>query len=199
MVQLYDTEGQPINMADPGQIIRLMDTKTATTNFLNTNDTMKNVLKFLNLADNATEADALSAITNLVGEKSTAEKKVAELTDKVTALEQEKTLERKQEATALIEAAVMDGRINADQKPAYVKLFDADFDAAKTALTALVSRNPITGQIETGKQAGAAELQELIKLSWDELDKGDKLIRLKTLSDEHYREKYKSRFGKYPA
>lgn len=200
MVQLYDSEGKAVNMADPGQIIKLMDSHGfKPNNSINTETTMKNVLKFLNLADNATEADALAAVTKLVADKSAAENKVTELSDKISQMERSKKDAQKQESETLIEAAVKDGRINADQKPAYVKLFDADFDSAKIALSALQPRNPITGQIETGKQTGAIELQELIKLSWTDLDKQDKLSRLKELSEEHYREKFKSQFGKYPS
>lgn len=196
---MYDTDGNKIDLADKGQVVKLMDSKGFKPAKPIKKATMKNVFKLLELADNASEADVMASVNRLMADKKTAEGKVAELNDRIAAMENEKKEARKQEAANLVDAAVKDGRIDADRKEAYIKLFDADFDSAKAAIEAIPVREPVSGKVTEGKQAAAGELQNLIKLSWDELDKSGKLARIKELSNDQYREKFKEKFGNYPS
>lgn len=199
LVQLYDGDGKAIAMGDSSQLIRLMDSQGfVPTTPINDSD-MKNLLKLLNLADNAGEADAMAAVTKVLADKAAADGQVRTLTDRITAMETAQKEAQKKESGILLAAAQADGRIEAGQVPAYEKLFELDFESARITLAAIPVRQGVAGQVQQGQQATATELSDLIKLSWDDLDKSGKLLRLKELNNDQYREKFKTKFGKFPA
>jgi len=132
-----------------------------------------------------------TTIETLTGEKSTVDAKVVELAAKVTEMQ---TLADTQKIETLVSDAVTARKITADQKPHFVKLAAVDFESTKGLIESLASNPSAKAHVETAK--GSAEL---VKLSWDELDKSGKLEKLKSEDPEAFKMKYKDKFGKdYP-
>ena len=65
-------------------------------------------------------------------------------------------------------------------------------------LESIPARKSVQAQIQSAAGSENTELADLSKMSWNELDKGEKLARLKDLSPEIYRSKFKERFGVEP-
>ena len=99
---------------------------------------------------------------------------------------------QKQEVVNLLDDAVKCGRIDAKARPQFEKLFELDYEAAKTALAALPERKPMEA-----KPVGTGD-SDLYKMSWDELDKADRLLELKTKYPEIYQQKFNEKFNKKP-
>ena len=97
-----------------------------------------------------------------------------------------------------MDAAVRDGRINADGKDTYLRFFDKDFESAKKALAAIPVRSRVTAHIQGGAGASATELSDLSGKSWDELDKANKLTLLHDSYPDLYAQKFEERFGCKP-
>lgn len=169
------------------------------------------VNKLTILNQNNTHMNLLESLRNLFGLSDTADEqavigRVKPLQDKVTALESEKaalqakvdgyvTKEKaaqKTEATDLINAALRDGRINAEGKASFEAFFSSDHEGAKTALAAIPVRTPVSSKIETPAQTA----DKFVKMSWDELDKANLLATLKTSDFELFKEKFKAKFDK---
>jgi hypothetical protein len=164
---------------------------------------MKNIFKFLGLADNAPEAEVETKVQNLVDTNKT-------LSDKITALELEKTTlttkladidkqkieKQKADSILLVDSAVKDGRIEATQKETFLKLFAADFESASSTLAAMKAHTPVSREIGKGKER--KENLQLADMSWDQLDKGNKLADLKLNDPELYKEKFEEKFGHAP-
>lgn len=156
---LYDRSGERVDLSDEARLIALMDhltdsepepepdnnpnTQTPTPN------NMSKLTQLLQLSDAATSEEVERAVQERLEahEKTTQELETLKAEAAVRAAAEE--AERKAEAVALIDAAVKDGRINAQAKEVYIKLFDADHEAAKASLEALPQRTPVAAQLET--------------------------------------------------
>lgn len=150
-------------------------------------ESMKKIALALGKPENSTEDEIVTAVATLV-----AEKKV--LQDKVTGFETQRLDGMKAEAGLLIDAAVKDGRIEAAAKEHYTKLFESNHDAAKAALASLKAHASISSRINSME----SNTDDLAKMNWDELDRGNHLVRLKTENPELYKTKFKAKFGKEP-
>lgn len=191
---MYDRHtGEKINLEDGQSIIKLMDSRQT-----NQNKAMKGLNQILNLSDNATEDEVTQAVRGIITERDKLKEKNTELSDKLKKLDDEAKQHQKNEAVKLIDAAVKDGRLNAEAKDTFIKLFDADFESAKNTLENIPKRESVTQKIEQGKQNNNAELADLQKKSWDELDKQDKLVTLKDKFPEVYEQKFEEKFGTKP-
>jgi len=95
-------------------------------------------------------------------------------------------------ATALVDAAVKDGRIDATGKPAWLKFFESDHAGATAALKAIPVRKPVSAEIN--REAGANN--ELAAKSWDEIDRAGRLAELKEKFPDLYSVKFEQKFGK---
>ena len=72
-----------------------------------------------------------------------------------------------------------------------IKLANADFDAAKAHLDSIPSTPTASSQMKTDAPAG----DELMKLTYSELDKAGKLETLKEKNLEGFKAKFKEQFG----
>ena len=161
------------------------------------------VLPLIGLAEGATPEQVQEAIKGMVtlsetqkntivtltSEKEAAEGKVTELGQKVKEME---TLATEQKVTALVEGAITAKKITADQKDNYVKLANSDFDTTKALLDGMKSNPSVKTKIEEEKADSGAEFE---KLSWDEMDKSGKLVRLKADHPEIFYAKFKAKYG----
>jgi hypothetical protein len=192
----YDrTTGKPIDLDEPGRLIKLMDITT----ICNPNKKKMDELdQLLNLADTASEADRTAAIIVALNDRDRLKSENQTLQHKIDEQESASKLMRSQEAVNLIDAAVLDGRIDAKGKETFVKLFDLDFDSAKASLEAIPPRGSVIQHIEKEKEKGNVDLSDLQKLSWEQLDKAGKLVKLRDQYPDLYSEKFEQRFGCKP-
>lgn len=130
-----------------------------------------------------------STIDLLKQEKDTALQKQQEAEQKHADLVK---LQNEQKVIALVDAAVKERRITADQKDHFIKLASLDFDTTKATLDAMTPVISLKDQIKTEGEKGS----ELLKLSYAELDKKGKLMELKANHPEVFKEKFKEHFGK---
>jgi regulator of replication initiation timing len=159
---------------------------------------MKFLLGILGLADSASESDVSSAVRSLVADRDRLKAENATLKDRIDTINADQKKAQKDEAVALVDTAVKDGRIDAKAKDSYLKLFDQDFDSAKAVLEAIPVRQSVVKQIEMSMGAGAVGLADLQNKSWDELDREEKLTLLKDSYPDLYKSKFKERFGVEP-
>jgi len=175
-VILYDKEENVITLADgvlPEGII----------NKLNSNKMSKEIALKLGLSETASQEECTKAIDALKADKTRLEKENADLKkEKVDAL--------KAESAKLINDAIKTGRIDAKAKEQFEKLFESDFDNAKSILEAIPQRVPLKQRIN--EQTGNG----FEKMSWDELDRKELLAELKEKDPALYERKYNEKFKK---
>ena len=149
-------------------------------------ESLKGIPSFANLADEnavlaharelenkAAKADALAQAVE--GYK----KKLQDVEDK--------------EIVAIIDKAIVERRITAEQKEAFMALMKTDRENTEKLLASMKARpfRRIVDELrdETGSPAGLAGK------SWDELDKAGKLSELRNADFETFKAKYKEKFG----
>lgn len=193
---LFDRQtGKPLDLTDASTVIRLMDRLNHTKNDSNMDNTLKEILK---LQDSAQDAEVIGAVKQLIENHDRLARENQELKEAAARAETERKEARHAEAVRLVDAAIADGRIHAAGKEAYLKLFDADFENTRATLDAIPRRQSVTGRIHEGERQLATELSDLAGKSWDELDKAGRLVELKDKAPELYREKFKAEFGTDP-
>ena len=193
---LFDRQtGKPLDLTDASTVIRIMDRLNHTKNDSNMDNTLKEILK---LQDSAQDAEVIGAVKQLIENHDRLARENQELKEAAARAETERKEARHAEAVRLVDAAIADGRIHAAGKEAYLKLFDADFENTRATLDAIPRRQSVTGRIREGERQQATELSDLAGKSWDELDKAGRLVELKDKAPELYREKFKAEFGTDP-
>ena len=152
-------------------------------------------MALLKLSDGATETDAHTAIAELVTLSQTQGTQIKTLESEKEAiqlkLDEAENAGKDAKIIALVEKAVEDRKITADQKEGMIKLANADFDAAKAHLDSIPSTPTASSQMKTDAPAG----DELMKLTYSELDKAGKLETLKEKNLEGFKAKFKEQFG----
>lgn len=178
---LYDENGKIIELNDKtvASLFPKPETKSETP--------MKLVFNKLQLKDEATEQEAVSAIEALEARASEAEAKLSEY-------RQKEADARKAEAITLIDAAIADQRINASAKEALIKAFDADFEGQKVILASINKRQTAKEVVNNPAQPD----EKLIKMSWDDADKAGLLPELKEKHPDVFSAKFKEKYGKDP-
>jgi caudovirus prohead protease len=194
---LYDGKGNLINMGS-----FLQPEPTATMEFTEVQEKIFNqkdmgkLTQVLNLSDTASEADIVGKVNELISNNDRLEKENKTLTAAIDAQKAEQKKKEQEQAIALVDAAVKDGRIDAKGKDTYLSLFDRDFASAKAALEAVPVRQSVTAQIISG--GARVDMGDWKNKSWDELDKAGKLTQLKDNHPDIYAEKFEERFGTKP-
>jgi len=185
----YDVDGNTIDLTDASAVIKLVDTN----NFSN-----MPFKKILQLADNATQEEQIAALRLVLSDRDRLKTENVTLAGRVDELNNASKAKQTAEGIALIDAAVLDGRLNASAKADMIKLFDVDFESGKKVLAAIPTRQSVVGRIETSEGGNAVELADLQKKDWDTIDKEGKLVLLKDKYIDLYKEKFKTRFGCEP-
>lgn len=194
-LRMYDREtGKQIDLADSATMLHLFDNSHKKNN-------MEKLRNILNLADNASDADVEAAVEAVKQERDAAQQENSTLKEENKQLraqaeqaETERKNQQKTEAAALVDAAVRDGRIDASGKDAFIALFDADFEKAKTTLEAIPHRKSVTASIEEPN----VQMYDFASKSWEELDRAGMLVKLRDTDNDLYREKFKQKFGHEP-
>ena len=92
-------------------------------------------------------------------------------------------------AARLVFEALKDKRIDVDKVADFMTFFDKDFEGAKNTLDEIPKSKSMSEKIEH------AELADLKGKTWDELDKENKLTRLRDKFPEVFELKFKTKFG----
>ncbi len=193
-LRLYDENDK---LLTEQQIIQLFDNpkpQEASQQKFNMN---KATLDLLKLADSASDEQLYDAVRQIVEKNATLEAEIKTLKDEKQAREEADKAMRQREAVSLVDAAVKDGRLNAEGKENFLKFFETDFEVAKKTLLAIPKRVSVKEQIEKQAQDNS-ELADFNNSTWDELDKAGKLARLKEKYPDLYAEKFQAKFGKKP-
>lgn len=171
---LFDRQtGKPLDLTDASTVIRLMDRLNHSKNDSNMDNTLKEILK---LQDSAQDAEVIGAVKQLIEDHDRLARENQELKETAARAETERKEARHAEAVRLVDAAIADGRIHAAGKEAYLKLFDADFENTRATLDAIPRRQSVTGRIREGERQQVTELSDLAGKSWNELDKAGRLV-----------------------
>lgn len=182
-VVLYDENSKTINLSD-------LPNKAIGPKINHINMSIKEIALKLGLTENADPQACVDAIQLMEGSIAKLKNENATLKAKVQGFEQAEAEARKQEVKKLLDDAVKAGRIDATTRPQFEKLFELDHDGTKAVLASLPERKPMEA-----KPAGTAD-GDLCKMSWDELDKADRLFELKTKYPDVYQQKYNEKFNK---
>lgn len=184
---LYDAMGARVEEADYSTVLELCDGHQEQTSIITPNNIkiMKDeIAKVLGLSE-STEENALIAA-------------VSKLRDELTGYRQREAEALHQEAVALTDEAIREGRLDASAREAVMRLFDRDHESTKVMLTALPHKaTPTTVEeaIRTASDDRTDALRELASKSWDELDRAGQLEALRDGDPDAYEAKYKERFG----
>lgn len=191
-IRLYDNDGKEIDLKDDAGL-KLSDFIVKP----KIEKMEKNLLTLLNLSDNASPAEQKERVELLLADKAKAETNLAAEKAKVAAFESASVNARKAEALTLTDAAVLDGRIDAKAKQSVLNLFDKDHEAAKIMLESIAKPTSIRSQMELGDKK-KTELDELRLMDFDQMDKANKLGKVKADFPELYTEKFEAKFGRKP-
>lgn len=149
---------------------------------------MKQVITHLQLQENADETAVLSAVKNIEAKLTASENEKAELKAENDALKKANEEREQKELNTLLDNSIKTGIINANQKENFLKL---GLDTAKSIIENLPKREKIADQLNTEE----SQLKEFDTMSWEELDKANKLPELKLNHPEYFKERYKKEFN----
>lgn len=184
---IYDTAGQaPEVAATPDEIYRFTNrlTKPQKENNMAFIDELRRRPAFSN---SMSEADMLAHIDKLANDAA----KVPALEREVEELTQSQRETRQAAHEALINQAISEGRITSAQKEVYQNLLQSDEENARKLLDSLPKKT--VRVVDTLGGAGGADL---MKMSWEEIDKAERLPELKKNFPELYDKKFKEYFNK---
>lgn len=194
----YDENGDPLNLSQSGAQEIPVKLLTPNTNENNFKMERLAMLALVGLKAEATDEELgikvqelVNTNTQLAADKDAAEKKLNELNDKLAA-------DRKVEATELLAAAIKDGRLNAEAKPAWEQLFERDHDTAKLSLAGIPARKSVKEQLEGKDGENLTDRAKFEKMSWADMDRAGVLPTLREKHYDLYELKFEEKFGKKP-
>ena len=137
------------------------------------------------------EEQSLSQIKTLANDAA----KVPALEAKVADLEAKLGAAKDGAITAYLNQAVSEGRIAQEQVETYKKLMAADEASTRALIDALPKKAAsIKDYLGTGAAAGNGK-NDLASMSWDEIDKAERLAELKNEHPDLYAKKFKEKFS----
>lgn len=189
-LRLYDENDKLLSDYD---IIKLFDSPKS----FNINKTeikmKKELYSLLSLADNASEEQLHDAVKRIIDDNKLLMTDKQALADKLKKIEDDAKEAQKAEAVKLTDAAIKEGRLNAQAREVTLKQFGNDFEATRTMLGAIPPRTTLKDAISDSDKS---ELEKLSEKSWDELDRAGDLKTLKDKYPDVYKEKFKEAFYK---
>lgn len=158
----------------------------------NNDKTMKKLTAHLQLSENASEDAIMEAVKAGEAKLTASETKYTELKARYDTLENTVKENQKNELEAELALAVKDGRIDEASKAPILELAH---DRAMKLLKSLPIRKTVKEQIKEDETDPETKYG---KLSWSELDKGNKLAKLKADFPDYYAERFEQQFGRKP-
>jgi ATP-dependent Clp endopeptidase proteolytic subunit ClpP len=141
-------------------------------------------------ANMSTEDQMLQHITTLENQAAKVPAMEARIIDLTNQLNEQKKASR----TAYLNQAVSEGRITAEQVPTFLNLMEADEVSARAAIDSMPKRG--STKIEDVLHMGGTGNTDLANMSWDQIDKAERLAELKATNPELYQQKFNEKFGK---
>lgn len=192
----YDEDDKLISLADNGDNMPIKLLSNNENNQPNTDMIeMKKTAGLLKLADKATDDEFAAEVEKLQTSEASLKGDNEKLTLKIKELEDKDKKAKQDEAIALVDAAVKDGRLDAAGKESFLKLFENNHESAKVSLNAIPKRTSVKNELKEGEKK-LSDTEKLVALSWDELDKQGKLEQLKAADIEAFKAKFQERYGK---
>ncbi len=182
-----DTLGPAPTNEQVYQFVNLSGRKSPNHNKMEFIDKIKALEEFKGM----TEDDIVNKVKSISNDAA----KVEALQARIDQLEAENKASKDAAREAFLNQAVADGRIKADQKEGYRKLMDADEATTKALIEAMpkASKPSITDYLNGGKAPEGSK--ELAQMSWDEIDKAERLGELKDKFPELYKAKFQEKFS----
>lgn len=149
-------------------------------------DELKKRPSFSNLVS---EDDMLRHITTMENQAA----KVPALEAKVTELTNQITATKKTAHEAFLNQAVAEGRLTKEQISVFMNLMMSDEENTRKAVEALPKKGTV--RVEDILVPGGDSATDLFKMSWDEIDKAERLAELKEKHPELYNKKFNEKFG----
>ena len=154
---------------------------------------LEELRKMSSFTDVTTDEQAVAAVAKLENEAA----KVPALEARLEALENEKKQATAQARNAYLDQAVADGRIQEAQKAQFLALMEHDEAGVKAVIDSMPKG---AGRISTfiGKdgKANQSARAQLEAMSWDEIDRAERLAELKNNYPDLYQAKYNEIFNK---
>lgn len=149
-------------------------------------DELKKRSAFANMA---TEQEMLQHITTLENQAA----KVPALEQRVKDQATEIANIKKSGHEAFLNQAVAEGRLTKEQLPVFLNLMASDEANTRAAIEAMPKRTMKVENYLGGGNIGGA-VTDLAKMSWDEIDKAERLAELKEKYPELYQQKFNEKF-----
>lgn len=153
---------------------------------------MKVLITHLQLAEGSSEEAILTAVKAIELKLTESNNRIIQLKADYDALKKETDDKNLALLTEELKAAVKDGRVDEAGKAAILEL---SHESAMTLLKAIPKRKPVSSELTDDKSP-----EDVYgKLSWEQLDKGNKLEKLKADYPEYYTQRFEEKFGKKPS
>lgn len=153
---------------------------------------MEELRKLSSFKDAATEEQALAAVANLENEAA----KVPALEARVETLENERKQATAQARNAYLDQAVTEGRIQESQKAQFLALMEHDEPGVKAVIDAMPKAAGRISSFIGGKAQSPSARAVLEAMSWDEIDRAERLAELKNNYPDLYEAKFNETFNK---
>ena len=138
-----------------------------------------------------TEEQVLAEVSRLENEAA----KVPALEAENAKLKAEKAASEKAAHEALVNQAVADGRIQAAQKDQYLALMAKDYEGVKAILDGMPKGAGRIADFTNNQNGNQTARQQLEAMSWDEIDKAERLAELKNNYPDLYKAKMEAKFN----
>lgn len=144
-------------------------------------------------ANMGTEEEMLKHITKMENQAA----KVPALEARVTELSNQLAENKKTAHQAFLNQAVAEGRLTQEQVPVFMNLMASDEENTRKAVEAMPKKGTTRAVnfLQTGGAAGGAST-ELVNMSWDEIDKAERLEELRNQYPDLYKQKFNEKFKK---
>lgn len=142
---------------------------------------------FANLAN---EDDMLKHVTTMENQAA----KVPALEAKVTELTNQIAESKKTAHQAFLNQAVAEGKITKEQVPTFLNLMLADEANTRKCIEEMPKKGTV--KVEDILHVQGSAKNDLANMSWDEIDKAERLAELKNQYPEMYKQKFNEKFGK---
>ena len=188
VVQLYDVDGNKIDMKDAQNYLRMKSGITQPK--LNS---MNKINELLCLAADATPTQQETAIQAIITARNTA------VQERDTAVQLKDTLTtelkafKDKEKIDLVDTAIADKKFGADMRDTYLKLFDADPEGTKAIIEKMAKVTRVADNLESGTGFQLSDEQK--KWSFRDWDKAGKLVQLKDGDKELYKRLFKEEYN----
>ncbi|SEW02012.1 hypothetical protein SAMN05428988_1321 [Chitinophaga sp. YR573] len=149
----------------------------------------------LGLKETATESEVAEKLASVLTLAGTGSNLVTENDSLKKQLSDLKLAADKKKVEELVDGGITAKKLIAGERESYIKLATADFETTKSVIDGKTPYASIESQLDQKNNDNSVELPELLKLSGHELYLSGKLERLKDLSADHFKVKYKDAFG----